>query len=76
VWPPLEPSIIKRSQRRRRIVSIGAAVTANIERNHCGAYISVVRPIDAKWDDRVGNWFVRTELKAYIRESRPGKFGV
>lgn len=57
-------------------MSIGAAVTANIERNHCGAYISVVRPIDAKWDDKVGNWFVRTELKAYIRERRPGKFGV
>lgn len=58
------------------MVSIGAAVTANIERNHWGAYISVVRPMDVKCVDRVGNWVVRTELKAWIRERRPGKLGV
>ena len=57
-------------------MSIGAAVTANIDRNHCGAYISVVKPIDVKCVDSVGNWVVKTELKAYINDKRPGKFGV
>jgi len=56
--------------------SIGAPVTANMDRNHCGAYISVVKPIDIKWLDNVGNWRVRIELKEYINERRPGKLGV
>jgi len=67
---------MRRSHRRRRMESIGAAVTANIDRNHWGAYISVVKPMDDKCVERVGNWVVKTELKACIKDKRPGKLGV
>jgi hypothetical protein len=44
--------------------SIGAPVTANMDRNHCGTYISVVTPREVRWDDRDGRCSERIESKA------------